>query len=45
MLCYLKFRFKQQICGEENHHTKRSFLFFLKKARPKKQKKSPTLII
>ena len=39
MLCYLKFRFKQQLCGED-HYTTSSFLFFLKEARPKKQPKN-----
>ena len=31
MLCYLKFHFKQQLCGEEHQYTKGTFLFFLKK--------------
>ena len=39
MLCYLQFRFKQYFCEEEHQLTTSSFLFFLKKNRPKKQKK------
>ena len=38
MLCYLKFHFKQELREEEYQHTTSSFLFFLKKARPNKQK-------
>ena len=45
MLFYLKFRFKQKLCEEEYQYITSSFLFFLKKARPEKQKKSSTLII
>ena len=40
MLCYLKFPFKQKFCGEEYQYTANPFLFFfLKKNRPRKQKK------
>ena len=45
MLCYLKFHFKQQLCGEEYQHTASLFLSFLKKAKLKKQKKSLILAI
>ena len=36
MLCYLKFHFKQQLCGEEHQYFASPFLFFLKKTMPKK---------
>ena len=38
MSCYLKFPFKQQLCGQEHQCTRGPFLFFLKNAKPKKQK-------
>ena len=43
MLCYLKFRFDQKLCGEEHQYRRSSLIFFLKKASPKKLKKSSTL--
>ena len=39
MLCYLKFRFKQQLCREEHQYATSSFVFFLHKTKPIKQKK------
>ena len=39
MSCYLKFHFKQWLCGEEHQYTTKPFLFFLKKSKPKRQKK------
>ena len=36
MLCYLKFHFKQQLCGEEHQYTVGPFHFFLKKTQAKK---------
>ena len=38
MLCCLNFHFKQQLCGEERQVTTSSFLFILKKVRPKNEK-------
>ena len=38
MLFYLKSHFKQSLCGEEHQYITSPFLFFLKKAGPKKKK-------
>ena len=43
MLCYLKFYFKQYLCGEERQYTTSPFLFFVQKFRPKNQKNSLAL--
>ena len=37
MLCYLKFLFKQKLCGEEYQYTTSPFFFVLKKTKPKKK--------
>ena len=40
MLCYLKFHFKQKLCGEEHRYIASLFLFlFLKKPGLKNKKK------
>ena len=36
MLCYLKFHFKQQLCGEEHQYFANPFPFCFKKTMPKK---------
>ena len=48
MLCYLKFHFKQKLCGEEHRYIASLFLFlFLKKPglKNKKKKKKKKKII
>ena len=39
MLPYVKFLFKQKLCGEEQQYTKSLILFFLKKPSAKNTKK------
>ena len=41
----IKVSSKQQLCGEEHQDTTIFFIFFLKKTKPVKQKKTPLIFV